>query len=59
MLTKLERTMTRKHFVLLAEEISLMPIMSERLAAAIAVGKAAMRSNDRFDLGKFLEACKV
>lgn len=51
--------MTRKHFVLLAEEISLMPIMSERLAAAIAVGKAAMRSNDRFDLGKFLEACKV
>lgn len=51
--------MSRKHFIMLAAEIRLIPKMDARLMAAIAVGKAALKANDRFDLDKFLLACEV
>jgi hypothetical protein len=51
--------MSRKHFVAMAREISAMPILSERLAAAIAFCKVARASNPRFDQARFLDACKV
>ena len=51
--------MSRKHFITLADEISKIENMASRLAAALAVAKAAMAHNDRFDTARFLDACKV
>ena len=51
--------MSRKHFEALAYEISCIAVMSERLAAAIAVCKAARQFNNRFDQARFLTACEV
>ena len=53
------KTMSRKHFITLADEISKIENMASRLAAALAVAKAAMAHNDRFDTARFLDACKV
>ena len=51
--------MSRKHFVAMAREISQMPIMSERLAAAIAFCRVAQAANPRFNQARFLDACGV
>lgn len=51
--------MSRKHFITLAAEIRLISNMEARLAAAIAVARAARQHNDRFDQAKFLEAAGV
>ena len=51
--------MTKKHFVALALEISKIENKESRLAAAIAVTKAAWLFNDRFNQSKFLTACEV
>jgi hypothetical protein len=51
--------MTKKHFIALALEISKIENKEARLAAAIAVTKAAWLFNDRFDQSKFLDACEV
>lgn len=51
--------MSRKHFEALAEQIRQIPVMSQRLAAAIAVAKAARQFNNRFDQSRFLDACEV
>jgi hypothetical protein len=51
--------MTRKHFVAMAREISLMPNMADRLKVAIAFCKVAQTANPRFDQAKFLDACGV
>ena len=51
--------MSKKHFVAMAKEISSMPDMAQRLTTAIAFAKVAQAVNPRFDLAKFLDACKV
>jgi hypothetical protein len=51
--------MTKMHFIALAAEISKIENRESRLAAAIAVVKAAWLFNDRFDQSKFLDACEV
>jgi len=51
--------MTRKHFEALAAEISKIENKEARLAAAIAVTKAAWMFNDRFNQSRFLDACEV
>jgi hypothetical protein len=51
--------MSRKHFIAAAREISYMPIMSERLAAAIVFCKVAKQFNSQFDQARFLTACEV
>lgn len=53
------KTMSRKHFITLANEIRQIEHMASRLAAAIAVCKAARVHNDRFDQARFLTACEV
>jgi hypothetical protein len=51
--------LTRKHYVVLAEEISKLLDKRERLAAAVSVAAACLKMNPRFDSQKFFEACKV
>jgi hypothetical protein len=51
--------MSRKHFITLAEEIKQISNMEARLAAAIAVCRAARQHNGRFDQQRFLAACEV
>jgi hypothetical protein len=51
--------MTRKHFEALATEISKIENKESRLAAAIAVVKAAWLFNGQFDQARFLTACEV
>jgi hypothetical protein len=51
--------MTKKHFIAMAQEISQMPDMAQRLATAIAFCKVAQTTNPRFDQARFLDACKV
>lgn len=51
--------MSRKHFVAMAKEISLMPNKAQALATAIAFCKVASQSNPRFDQARFLDACGV
>ena len=51
--------MSRKHFEELAYQIKQIPILSERLTAAIAVCKACKSFNSRFDQQRFLDACEV
>ena len=43
----------------LATEIKQIPNMASRLAAAIAVCKAAGQFNTKFDQSRFLTACEV
>jgi len=57
--TKKEQKMTKKHFIAMAQEISQMPNMAQRLATAIAFCKVAQATNPRFDQARFLDACKV
>jgi hypothetical protein len=51
--------MSKKHFVAMAKEISLMPNKAEALAAAIAFCRVAQMANPRFDQSRFLDACGV
>lgn len=51
--------MTRKHFIALAYEIKWIEDKAARLAAAIAVCKAAKQFNRQFDQARFLTACEV
>jgi hypothetical protein len=56
---KLGAKMTKKHFIAMAQEISQMPNMAQRLTVAIAFAKVASQTNPRFNQAKFLDACKV
>ena len=51
--------MTKKHFIVLAREISHIPDMTARKFAAAAVANAAIQSHDRFDRSRFYTACGV
>jgi hypothetical protein len=51
--------MTRKDFVVLAEEIRNMLDSTQRLNAAAAVASACKRLNPRFDVQKFYVACGI
>lgn len=51
--------MSRKHFEALADQIKWIEDKAARLAAAIAVCKAAKQFNSKFDQSKFLDACEV
>ena len=51
--------MSKKHFIAMAKEISLMPNKAEALAAAIAFCRVAQMVNPRFDQARFLDACGV
>ena len=51
--------MSKKHFVAMAKEISLMPNKAQALATAIAFCKVARVANSRFDQARFLDACGV
>jgi len=51
--------MTKKHFIAMAQEIKAIPVLSERLTAAIAFCKVARMANPRFDQARFLDACEV
>lgn len=51
--------MTRKHFEVLAKNISEIADRDARLIAAIAVARAAIEINPRFDPSKFYKACGV
>jgi hypothetical protein len=51
--------MSKKHFVAMAKEISLMPNKAQALATAIAFCKVAQTANPRFDQARFLTACGV
>ena len=51
--------MTRKHFQILAEEISHMMDETQRINAAAAVASACKRINPRFDIQRFYKACGV
>lgn len=52
-------TMTRSDFEILAEEISEIESIFARKIACEAICKAAKRSNNRFMVYKFAEACKL
>jgi hypothetical protein len=56
---KKELEMSKKHFVAMAKEISLMPNKAQALATAIAFCKVAQTANPRFNQARFLEACGV
>lgn len=49
--------MTRKDFVILAEEIRKLAGRQARLNAAVAVAAACARVNPRFDQDKFFKEC--
>lgn len=51
--------MTRKDFVLAADQVKQIPNMAERLATAQKFAALFMLANPRFNLGKFLDACEV
>lgn len=51
--------MTRKHFILLAQEIALIPGPLARYAAAKAVATACKGINPAFNWKRFFEACGV
>ena len=51
--------MTKKHFIAMAQEISQMPNMAQRLATAIAFCRVAQTTNPRLNQVKFLVACGV
>lgn len=49
--------MTRKHFILLAQEISHIPDYVARHSAAAAVACACVNINHAFDKQRFFKAC--
>ena len=51
--------MSRKHFKLLAEYITMIMDPHARLQAAVAVASACKQANDRFDEQKFFAACGI
>ena len=51
--------MSRKHFVILAKNISQIPNMEIRLQSAIETAKLCAAVNPRFDQARFFEACGV
>ena len=51
--------MTRKHFILLAQEIALIPGALARYDAAKAVATACKSFNPSFDKDRFYTACGV
>ena len=51
--------MSRKDFIVLAEEIRHMLDDTQRLNAAAAVAAACKRLNPRFDVQKFYVACGI
>lgn len=51
--------MSKKHFELLARNISLISDPSARRIAAIAVAQTCLQFNSRFDPDRFLTACGV
>lgn len=53
----LESQMSKKHFKVLAEEISLIEDLDARWEAAHAVVRACVRLAPNFDREKFVEAC--
>lgn len=51
--------MTRKHFIQMAQGISEMDCMAQRVATAEAFIKVARQVNARFDEAKFRKACGI
>jgi hypothetical protein len=51
--------MTRKHFILSAEQIAQIVDLEARMMAAQAVAAACRQDNPRFNPSKFYEACGV
>lgn len=51
--------MTKKHFEMIAKEIRQIINPAHALSAAAAVAAAGLRSNPRFNVQKFYEACGV
>lgn len=51
--------MTRKHFKAMAETVSKIKDIVERRNAAMALADMCARSNPRFNLRKFLDACNA
>lgn len=51
--------MTRKHFILLAQQIALITGPLARLDAAKAVANACVGINPSFDRTRFYAACRV
>lgn len=51
--------MTRKDYVLLAQQIAQIADSNARMSAAHAVAAACSADNPRFDMVKFFAACKV
>jgi hypothetical protein len=54
-----ELTMSRKHFITLAREISYISDETARKLAALAVANAAGQHNSNFDRARFYTACGV
>lgn len=55
----LEELMTRQHFEALAREIRAIQDREVRVEAAVAVARAAISFNGRFDTSRFFQACDV
>lgn len=51
--------MSKKHFKLLAEYITMIMDPHARLQAAVAVASACKHANDRFDEQRFFAACGI
>lgn len=51
--------MTRQHFEALAREIRAIQDREVRVEAAVAVARAAISFNGRFDTSRFFQACDV
>lgn len=51
--------MSKKHFELLAKNISSIQDSQARRSAAVAVATACQASNSRFDWARFISACGV
>ena len=54
-----EEPMTRQHFEALAREIRAIQDREARVEAAVAVARAAISFNRRFDQSRFFQACDV
>lgn len=51
--------MSRQHFEVLAREIRAIESRDARIEAAVAVARAVVSFNDRFDQTRFFRACNV
>jgi len=51
--------MTRKHFEIAAAKLAAMPDRQEARTKAEIMAEAFAAQNPRFDMGRFLTACKV